>query len=869
MWFKRRDPRVGDEVRFHRDKLIEDYMAAGIERREAERRAFLEFGNPAQIEEAVRDVRGRRLEELSRDLRYTLRSLRRNPVFAAVAVLSLALGIGANSAIFSLVNAVILRSLPVPQPHRLVQLTRLVNGQPGFVSYPLFEHFRDNVKSVSGIFVQNATDAAITIDGEDEFVAADLVSGDYFTVLGIQPAAGRVLTPQDDVRSASSAAVITDRYWQRRFGRSPAAIGKTFTLRDVAFTIVGVTPAPYDGARPGRLTDVMLPLSVTMPPMQRMASDFNWLNLMARLKPGATVEQANAEIQVLFEPFKQTQAARGAAKERDMFLRARVIALDARDGFNPIRYAIARPLIILMGTVALILLLACINLSGLLLARAAAREREISIRLAMGAGRGRLVRQFLTESLVLAVLGGGVGFALAGWFSARLFALFIGGRDVVLAVTPDWRVLLFTAGVSLVACCLAGLAPALQALKVNVNPTLKQVRVRGDQRLGKALVIAQLSISMILLVAATLFVGTLVKLYSVSRGFDSEGVLVLNVRTGRPYSPDRIAVVERALIDRLATIPGVRSVSAAQMLPATGGLWDRTVQVEGYVFRPDESETVGFNTIAPGYFATLGTPLLSGREFDARDTATSPPVAIVNESFARYFFGEQSSLGKRVTSVNVTYEIVGVVGDATYEHLRVGTIKTMYIPWTQHAGDQPSRYSYLVRLAAGDPLRLVPGLDRVIREADPALRIRRASTYSAIVADSIANERIMATLGGFFGVLALLVAALGMFGVLAFQVARRTNELGVRMALGANRAAMMRLVLRDVVVMVAAGVVIGGAGAFVLTGLARTIVFGLTPTDPRVFAIAAAVLAFAAFLAGWMPARRASSLDPVIALRAE
>ncbi len=875
MWFsRRRDPRIGDEVRFHRDRLIDDYVAAGMDRTEAARRAFLEFGNVAQIEETIRDVRGRWLEDLARDLRYALQTLRRDPGFSIVAVLSLALGIGANAAIFTLINAVMLRTLPVKDPDRLVQITRLISsgpeqGHPGSVSYPLFEYFRDNVTSISGAFAQGTFDQAIVMDGDDEFVTADLVSGGYSSVLGLEPAVGRLLGPGDDVLSTSSpAAVISDRYWQRRFGRSPSAIGKTFTVRDRTFTIVGVTPPSYEGARRGRVPDLLLPLVILMSDGQRQSADFNWLNLMGRLKPGATVAQANAEAQVLFGAFVQSQAARAAEKERAGILRQRAAALSAPDGFNPIRDNIAQPLLMLMGIVALILLLACVNLSGLLLARAAARQREISIRLAIGAGRGRLVRQFLTESLVLASLGGGVGLVVAGWFSARLFMLFIGGRDVVLSVAPDWRVLAFTCVVSLLACCAAGLAPALQAVRVTVNPSLKNVRAQGHGRLGKAFVVAQLAISMVLVVGATLFVGTLVKLYAVDRGFDSDGVLVVSVRASRPYPSLRVKAVQGALLERLRAMPGVRSASAAQALPVGGGLWDRRVQVEGYRFRPDESESVGFNVIAPDYFATLGTPLISGREFGDRDTDAAPNVAIVNESFARDFFGDESALGRRVTSVNVTYEIVGVVRDAKYQNLRDNVIRTMYIPWTQRESEQPTRYSYLVR-AAGSPLRLVPSLDRVVREADPALRIRAARSYAAIIDESIATERIMATLGGFFGVLALLVAALGMFGVLAFQVARRTNELGVRMALGASRRTLMGLVLREVVVMVGTGIAVGAGGALMLTGVARTILFGLTPTDPRVFAVAATVLAAAALLAGWLPARRASRVDPLVALRHE
>ena len=809
-------------------------------------------------------------EDLAKDLRYTLRTLRRSPGFSTVATLSFALGIGANVAIFTLINAVMLRTLPVREPHRLVQITRLLDGHPGQVSYPLFEQFRDNVKSISGAFAQASVNQAVVIDGQEEFVTAELVSRDYYSVLGLEPAAGRLLGTADMQSGSTPGAVISDRYWQRRFGGRPLALGKTVTIRDQVFTIVGVTPASFEGVRPGQPPDLMLPLVATMmSEAQRRSTDFNWLKVLARLTPGATVDQANAEAQVLFGSFVETQAARAADKERPGILRQRAGAFPAPDGFNVLSDNISQPLLILMGIVGLILLLACVNLSGLLLARAEARQREISIRLAIGAGRGRLVRQFLTESLVLAAIGASIGLVLADWFSARLFALFVNGRDLQLSVSPDRRVLAFTAMVAILACCIAGLAPALHAVRVNVNPTLKEVRAHGHRRFGRALVVVQLAISMVLVVGATLFVGTLVTLRSVDRGFDASSVLVVSVRTARPYPEARRAIVQQALIERLAALPGVQSASTAQMLPLGGGLWDRRVQVEGYVFRPDEPEQVGFNVIGADYFATIGTPIVAGREFDARETDTSPKVTIVNESFARHFFGNQSAIGRHVTSVGVTYEIVGVAHDAKYQDLRSDVMKTLYIPWTQRAGDQPTRYSYLVRSATGDPQRLVPGVERLVRELDPALRLTAATNYEAIADRSIANERIMAALGGVFGVLALVVAALGVFGVLAFQVARRTNELGVRMALGASRGAMIGLVLREVTGMVLAGVAIGAGGALAVTGLVRNMLFGLTPTEPRAFLVAALVLASVALAAGWLPARRASRVDPLVALRHE
>ena len=457
-----------------------------------------------------------------------------------------------------------------------------------------------------------------------------------------------------------------------------------------------------------------------------------------------------------------------------------------------------------MSIVGLILLLASVNLSGLLVARAAARQREISIRLAIGAGRGRLIRQFLTESLVLASLGAGIGLVVAHQLSKRLTSLFLNGRELELSVAPEWRVLVFTAAVSLTACVLAGLVPAMQALRTNLHPALKEVRAQGHWRLGRALVMAQVAISMVLIVGATLFVGTLVKLYAAERGFDGDGVLAVSIRSTGPLPPDRATAAGADVVDRLNALPGVELASAAQVLPVSGNDWTRAIQLPADADRPVESETA-FNVIASGYFATLGMRLLAGRDFDNRDRAGAPPVAIVNESFSRYFFGDRSPIGRRVTSVNVSYEIVGVVSDAMYEDLRKGFRRTMYTAWLQRDGAQPSNYQYLLRVAGGDPRRLAPAIARAVYDADPALQMRNAITYGTLIDRSIPAERILATLGGLFGLLALVVAGIGMFGLLAYQVARRTNELGVRMVLGATRGSMMRLVLSDVVWMLVPG----------------------------------------------------------------
>ncbi|HET7694317.1 MAG TPA: ABC transporter permease [Vicinamibacterales bacterium] len=870
-WFRRENPRVEDELRYHRDRLVEDFIAAGMDREAAERRAFREFGNVAHLEEQVRDVRGRWIADFAQDIRYAVRTLRRSPMFAAVAVLSLALGIGANAAIFSLINAVMLRALPVADPDRLVLISRIGDdGRPLLVPYPFFEMLRDRLESVSAITALGTLSATAIIDGQDDLLDADMVSGTYFDVLGVQPAAGRLLSPADDVIAAEpAAAVISDRFWRRRFGRGPDAIGTAVTIRDRVFTIVGVMPPSFRSLQPDRTPDLVLPLQLALADDQRRLMGYNTVTVMARPRPGATVARIDAEVQALFGAFVQLSASQQRERDRPSILRQRAGARAAPDGFNPFRYDHERSLLILMGSVGLVLLLACVNLSGLLLARAAARQREIAIRLAIGAGRGRLVRQFLAESVVLAALGGSVGLLMAGWLAAQLFALFLNGRDAVTSVAPDWRVVAFTGAVAAVSCVLAGLAPALHAVR-GLTPALKQVRAGGTARLGQALVVAQLAISMVLLVGAALFIGTLVKLHAVDRGFDAGGVLVVGVRSPQPYPPDRIQAVANALIERLAAMPGVSAVSATAVLPVTGSLWERTVQVEGYRFRDDEPDAASFNVIAPNYFKAIGTPLLAGRDFDTRDTAASPRVAIVNESFARYFFGSREALGRHVTNAGVTYEIVGVAGNTKYRSLRDRTIKTLYVPQTQRPGTaQPSGYHYLVRAASGDPQALVAGLARAVREADPALRVQRVRPYAVLIEQSIGAERTMATLGGAFGALAMLVAALGMFGLLAFQVARRTNELGIRVALGAGRGSLLALVLRDVAMMVAAGVALGSVAAAMTAGVARSLLYDLTPTQPEVFAAAAAALALTAMAAAWLPARRAATIDPLAALRHE
>jgi len=879
MFFRKKlEWQLDSEIAYHVDRVTQDYIARGTPPEEARRRALLEFGGAAQIREDLRDVhRSRLLADLRQDLAYAVRTLRRSPGFLTSAVLTLALGIGANSAIFSLIDALMFRPLPVvSNPSALVQLVRVIPQHCADcrVSYPLYEYLRDRLTSVSGAFVVQDIASSITIDGIDEDVYGDEVSGAFYATMGLSPAAGRLLLPEDDA-VPTPVAVISYDYWRRRFGCNPAAIGKTIAHAGTILTIVGVEPEGFPGIEPWRTREFTAPLSMSDQlgggnGKWKREWDMNSLEMMARLKPGVSIDRANAEIGSVFAAWR-TDKSRGLHPLflRERFLHERAAALPGLAGLNGLRVDFIKPLTILMGIVALVLLLACANLSGLLLARAAARQREISIRRALGAGNNRLLRQFLAESALLAVFGAIAGFAAAQWFARALVHMMANGDVLALRPTPDWRVFAFTAAVSALACILAGLAPGLKAGKTHLDPGLRQSRVVGShRRLGRSLVVVQFAISMTLLVGASLFIRTLVKLYHVDAGVRVGGVFLFNVSSKHHFSDARSVEIENAILDRLRTLPGVVVASAANILPLGNGLWTREVKVEGYAFRPGEDDTAAINAVAPGYFAATGTPLILGRDFNERDESGPAHPAIVNQAFVHELLSGQPPLGKRVTSNDVTYEIVGVAKDAKYENLRKGAPRTLYFPWLE-LGNQPMGYSYLARVAGGDPMRLAPLVERAIPQIDSATRMHFPGTFQDHVDRTLLNERMMATLGGFFGLLALIVACLGIFGILAFQVSKRVNEIGLRVALGATRGSIIGLVLREVLLLLVPGCALGAIAAAFLTRFAASFLFGVTPTDPAAFALAVATLAAATLAAGFLPALRAARIDPMAALRCD
>ena len=875
------DRDLADELNAHLDARVEELVDAGVPSHQARQQARRELGNTTLLVERGRDVwRLGIVEDACQDLRYASRQLRRAPAFATVAILTLGVGIGANTAIFGLIDAVLLRPMPVFDPQQLMQVTRTSPDSGRLaLSYPLYEYLRDgSSETFTGTFAQttNANTADIDVHGTTDSVDVALVTGSYHTLLGLTPAAGRLLNDADDVPGGARVAVISDGYWQRAFARDPSAIGATFSVNGTPVTIVGVTPSGFTGTLPGTNTDVTFPLSMRRIVLGgndswRQRDGFNFLSVMARLRPGVTREAAAVQLAVRF-------ASRLPAGDRET---GQAVGLQsAASGFDDLRVQFLRPLLILMALVGLVLLLVSVNLSSLLLAKAEARQREIAVRCAIGAGRGRLLRQFLAEGLVLASLGGAAGVVLAIWFSSALVAMMANGDTLSLSTTPDWRVVAFVGIATLAACVLVAAVPAFHAIRV-VPLGAQVVDARGTSRrtLGKSLVVGQIAISFLLLVGAALFVGTLIKLYTMDAGFRRDGILTFTLAgNDRPNSPRRQAI-ESELLQRIGHVPGVASTSAMQVLFISGGSWNGPVSVEGYEAAPDEDPRADFNAVAPGFFETTGTTLVGGRDFDEQDrqAATgadqaSPlpdgEVAIINEAFAKAYLQGRSPIGRAISIAGAPrqYKIVGIVKDAKYHNLRERFPKTVYFPLGANRFRAPT---LLVHTNDADPTWVLPEVRRALRDLDATMRLDEVRTFAEQIDRSILTERIMATLAAFFGVVALVIASLGIFGVMAFHVAQRTREFGIRLALGATRGAVAALVLRDALLVLFLGCSIGGMITVPLSRIVQSLLFGVTPTDPGVVLVAIATLGVVGVGAGYAPAWRAARVNPNVALRPE
>jgi len=886
-WFRRTNPvdDLEDEIRAHLEMEELENLEAGMPPDEAHYAALRRFGNVALVQERSREMWGwNSLETLWQDLGYGIRQLRRSPAFTVVAILTLALGIGANTAIFSVINAVLLRPLPVNNPQELVALATVGPYGVGSFSYPGFKRFRDEnhvCTEMVAIGWLNNLDA--TIDGQAETVEARIVSANFFSFLAVGASAGRVFTSEDE--KAQAVAVISYPFWKRRFGLSPAVVGRTITLHRTVFTIVGVARAGFSGIEIGYSPDIYVPM--TMEPVFRDGPswldkpDYGWLGIMARLMPDGSLKQANADLEVVYRSIQADIITKSWSQaERKEFLSTRLEVRSAANGDRS-GWASQVPgtLSILMAMVALVLLIACANVANLLLGRASVREREVAVRTAIGAGRVRLIRQFLTESVVLAMAGGAFGLLCAYWASSGVVVLLSIGRDqLFLNLRPDLHVLGYTAAIALLATILFGLAPAVRSTRVTLTAALKESAASRGSRgprlgLGKGLVVAQVALSLLLLFGAGLFVRTLQNLRTLDPGFDRKGVLLFDIDVGRSgYKGPAVARLYEQLLQHFNAIPGVRAASLSIMSPLTGGGgWENSVRVEGYPARPDENTTVYLNAVGPKYFETLHTPLLLGRDFGPQDTATAPKVAIVNQTMARYFFGDRNPIGKKFgwngeNSNRVQFEIVGVVKDSKYETLREQIPRTAYLDCFQITEVEGT--SFQVRTSI-EPAAVISQVRNEMRAIDPTLPIGKFTTLDEHLENTLGHERLMATLSSLFAGLAVLLACIGLYGVMAYSVARRTNEIGIRMALGAGRMQIVGTILRESALLVVAGIALGLPIALVAARLISGQLYGLRPADPLTIAGAIFLLAAVAALAGYIPARRATKVDPLVALRCE
>jgi putative ABC transport system permease protein len=827
------------------------------------------------------------LENLLQDARHGLRLLLLNPGFAIVAILSLALGIGANTAIFQLLDAVRLRAIPVQHPEQLaiVKIGNFENASGSFSSRysqatnPQWEQIRAQQQGFSGIFAWSPDQVNLARGGEIRMANILWVSGDFFDVLGVKPEAGRLLNASDDRRGCPGAAVISDSFWRSEYGASSNVFQKPITIDGHPFDIVGVTPPAFFGVEVGRTFDIAIPLCAD--PILRGEytkldgrSDW-WLAMMGRLKPGWTLERATAQLEAVSPGiFEATLPQRFQAEDAKNYLSYKLKALPAENGFSELRSDYSSPLWMLLAIAGLVLLIACANLANLMLARASAREKEIAVRLALGASRGRLIRQLLSESLLLAAAGAISGILLARMLSGVLVAMISTQSDTMfLDLAPDYRVLGFTAALAVLTCILFGLAPALRATKSSPASAMRasgRGLTANRERFGlrRILVVTQVALSLVLLVGALLFVGSLRNLMSVDAGFRQDGILIANLGYGSLKIPlDRRVEYRRQLVEKIRAIPGVVSAAHTRIRPLSGSGWNQTIHLNG-----KKMGGASLTRVTPGYFATLSTTLIAGRDFDNHDVLGSVQVAIVNEAFAKKYYGDANPVGKRFAfegdkgQTPPVFEIVGVVKNTKYYELREDFKPIAFFPDAQD--DRPNQSANIV-IRAGIPLSaLVPAVKHSVAEISPDIDVDFHPFKTAIL-DGLLQERLMATLSGFFGALAAILAVIGLYGVISYMVARRTNEIGIRMALGANGGGIVRLILREAILLLAIGLAVGAALALAAARTAKSMLFGLKPYDPATLAFAIVTLAVVALAASYIPARRAAGVDPMVALREE
>jgi putative ABC transport system permease protein len=832
------------------------------------------------------------LESGWQDFHYGARLLRLNKGFFAVAALSLALGIGANTAIFQLLDAVRLRMLPVSHPDELAELQiaknahccsgSFSNRRPNF-TYAQWQQIREHQQAFSSIFAWGDTTFNLAESGQVRFAQGLWVSGDFFKTLGVQPLLGRLITHEDDVPGCGSpGAVISYAFWQRQFGGDPEVLRKNVWLDGHRLNILGVTPANFYGVEVGRNFDVAVP--VCAEPLiagedSHLAKRHHWwLAIIGRLKPGWTVNRAAAQASAISPTvFGNTVPPNYRADTAKYYATYNLTAVPAGSGVSSMRKYYEEPLMLLLGIAGVVLLIACSNLANLMLARASTREREMAVRLAIGASRGRLIRQLLAESLLLTLIGAGIGAFLAQFLSRYLVSfLTTADNPVFVELTPDWRVLGFTAALAILTCILFGLTPALRATRTAPSAAMKAAGrgLTADRQrfgLGRMLVIGQIALSLVLLVGALLFVRSLRNLLTLDAGFREDGLLITGIDISRlNLSPVRRAVLYREIVDRLRRTPGVDQAASAGIVQISGDGWNDIIEIFGQ--HSAKPLTPWFDRVSAGYFRTMGTPLIAGRDFDDRDTTSSPEVAIVNEQFCNKYLGGKNPLGKQFRilagsgEAQHVYQIVGLVRNSKYQSLRDNFQPLVFVAETQNK-EPGFGINFVVRSSA--PLgSLMPAVEQAVLRMNGGISLE-FQVFKTQVRESLLRERLMATLSGFFGFLAGVLATVGLYGVIAYMVARRRNEIGIRIALGADRRRIMNLVVKEAGILLAAGLVIGTALAAATARTASSLLYGLRPTDPATIGFAITLLVIVALAASFVPALRASRVEPIEALREE
>jgi predicted permease len=898
---QRRDADLQRELDAYLQQETADRVADGMPADEAQWAAARKLGNVTRIREQVYERNSvLTLETLWRDVAYGLRMLRRNPGFAAVAVLSVALGIGANASVFTLLDQVMLRQLPVEKPGELVLVTvdgfqyGAAWGDGNELSYRMFEDLHDNNQVFTSMFCRFPLNVDVSVDRSAERVHAEIVSGTYFPGLGVTPAMGRVLDARDDgAPDASPVVVLGHRYWRDRFRSDPAIVGRSMRINNHAVTIVGVAQERFDGTNLGSSTDVFVPLTMTaVIPIDNALKErrTRWLNVFGRLKPGVTAEQAQAGLQPFYQSrlefeVQQDGFARVSPRDKTRFLEGTLVMTPAAYGKSDLRAQLTKPLWTLTAIGVGVLIIACANVANLLLARAGARRREIAVRLALGASRSRVVRQLLIESILLAVAGGTAGLALATWGAQSLLAFFTDpGTTLTVTPWPDARILAVNVAVCVVVGVLFGLAPAFQSTRPDVAAVLKAestgVLGGGYARLRQGLVVTQVALSLLLLVGAGLFLKSLNNLLAVDAGFEITRLLTFSVAAGEHgYAPAETKTFAKTLLERVRSTPGIAAAGFVSHTLLEGGSWNSSVTIEGRKYDPDTRVLTLNNLISPGYFDAMGIRRIAGRDFDARDEKDAPQagalitprVVIVNEQFVTQFLDGRDPLGVHIgfgrnPGTPTPIEIVGVVTTAKYTSLRSEPEPQLYFPYLE-ASSIRGLTMYVRTVQA--PESSIAALRRIVNDMDATLPMYDVRTVEQQVARSLANERFVASLSSVLGVLATLLAMVGLYGVMSYAVARRTREIAIRVAFGADSTRVTALVVRDMLVLVGTGMLLALPTLWWLDRFVRSQLYEVTPTDPASVGSAAAVLLFAAAIAVWVPSRRALRVSPMTALRDE